>query len=160
MHSLDGRLSPEKRIMTEVHVLYWTPWLIEAHLMEAADTLRRLPDRRAGGYFSTWPDIVRTCGLGKQRTWVGPPTGQAIDRMDRTFRWLRWLDPRDQRIAWERACRLPWKVIARRHHMNRTTAWRHWVAALLTIAAHLDARAEKVSMQRFSMQHFTANLVA
>jgi len=37
----------------------YTPKDIEDRLEEAAATLRRLPDTRVPGYFSTWPPIIR-----------------------------------------------------------------------------------------------------
>jgi hypothetical protein len=42
--------------MAEPH---WTPKMVAAYLEEAADTLRRLPNHRVGGYASAWPEIVR-----------------------------------------------------------------------------------------------------
>lgn len=33
----------------------WTPSLVEERLVEAADVLKRLPERKAQGYFNTWP---------------------------------------------------------------------------------------------------------
>ena len=38
--------------MTDIR---WTPSLVEEHLVEAADVLKRLPERKAQGYFNTWP---------------------------------------------------------------------------------------------------------
>jgi hypothetical protein len=37
----------------------YTPKDIEERFEEAAATLRRLPDARVPGYFSTWPPIIR-----------------------------------------------------------------------------------------------------
>ncbi len=38
----------------------WTPSLVEARLAEAAWVLKRLPEPRRQGYFSTWPEDA-TC---------------------------------------------------------------------------------------------------
>ena len=37
---------------------HWTPADVEARLSEAGMILRRLPEPRRNGYFSTWPEIV------------------------------------------------------------------------------------------------------
>jgi hypothetical protein len=124
--------------MVESH---WTPELVEAYLAEAADTLRRLPEKRVRGYFSSWPDIVldacEAYGWEDAKTRLGPPTARAIDQMDRTLLWLRWLDRSDQKIVWDRANGRGWKAIAYEHSINRTTAWRRWCYALCLIATRL-----------------------
>ena len=38
----------------------WTADCVADHFEEAFRTLRKLPPVKAQGYFSTWPDIVRT----------------------------------------------------------------------------------------------------
>ena len=43
-----------------IHVQdHWTARMVAVYLEEAADTLRRLPEKRVQGYGSTWPDIVQ-----------------------------------------------------------------------------------------------------
>ena len=128
----------------------WTPHLVEACLAEAADTLGRLPDMQLCGHTTHWPDTQRPPHdldyplQGRVRG--GPPSATAIDRMDATLDWLHWLEPDDRRLVWDRACGVPWKILAHRHGMTRTTAWRHWVAALLTISQHLsDSRKNKTA---------------
>ena len=37
----------------------WTPALVEQRLVEAADTLRRLPPVKVQGHASSWPPMVR-----------------------------------------------------------------------------------------------------
>ena len=39
---------------------HWTPLLVEEQFAEAADVLKRLPEERVQGYFSTWPEVVRS----------------------------------------------------------------------------------------------------
>ena len=41
-------------MMTDIR---WTPSLVEERLVEAADVLKRLPERKAQGYFNTWPTM-------------------------------------------------------------------------------------------------------
>ncbi|MEO5337981.1 MAG: DUF6362 family protein [Magnetospirillum sp. WYHS-4] len=120
----------------------WTAKMVEDRIEEAADTLRRLPEQKVQGFFGTWPPVVRdfweAFGWEEARIRRGPPQPGAIDRMDEVMIWLTWLEADDARIVWLRACRTPWKLITWRFGMSRTTAWRNWVAALLTIAARLD----------------------
>jgi hypothetical protein len=125
--------------MTETH---WTPRLVEAYLAEAADTLRRLPQHRIRGYFSTWPEILRdaweTSSCADRPIRLAPSPG-AVDQMDWVLPWLRWVEECDRRIVWDRANGRPWKPIASDHGIERTTAWRRWTYALVTIAARLNA---------------------
>jgi hypothetical protein len=125
--------------MTEAH---WTPTLVEERLEEAADTLRRLPAVKVQGYFSTWPPVIRdfweAFGWNEVRVRLGPPSPAAIDRMDEALIWLSWLEPDDTRLVWLRACRVHWKLITWRFGVSRTTAWRNWVAALVSIASRLN----------------------
>lgn len=120
----------------------WTAKMVEDRIEEAADTLRRLPEQKVQGFFGTWPPVVRdfweAFGWEEARIRRGPPQPGAIDRMDEVMIWLTWLEADDARIVWLRACRTPWKLITWRFGMSRTTAWRNWVAALLTIAARLE----------------------
>jgi hypothetical protein len=119
----------------------WTPSRVAERMEEAAATLQRLPAPRVRGYFSTWPPIVRDAweAFGWEQTQVrlGPPSAEAIDRMDEALGWLHWLEADAARLVWLRACRLPWKAFIRRMRMGRTKAWQEWVMALAIIAARL-----------------------
>lgn len=123
----------------------WTPKTVDERIEEAVDTLSRLPEERVRGFFSTWPPVVRdyweAFGWDEACIRRGPPHPAAIDRMDEVLIWLTWLDAGDARLVWLRGCRTPWKLITLRFGVSRTTAWRNWVAALLTIAARLDGAA-------------------
>jgi hypothetical protein len=65
----------------------YTPKDIEERFEEAASTLRRLPDTRVPGYFSTWPPMIRAAaeayGYDPARMPRIAPTPQAISRMGR-----------------------------------------------------------------------------
>lgn len=135
--------------MTGIH---WTPRLIQAHLVEAAQTLRRLPGTQRPRAFETWPGIVR-------ETWaanVELPTGQnsvsprAIAQMNTALLWLHWLDERDQRAAWDRARGRPWKAIAHDRGVDRTTAWRQMACAFSGIAGRLNADEDAATLQQRS----------
>ena len=43
-------------------MIQWTPSLVEERLAEAAFVLKRLPEPRRQGYFSTWPEVVHSFG--------------------------------------------------------------------------------------------------
>ena len=125
--------------MDETH---WTPKLVEARFEEAADTLRRLPSVKVQGYFNTWPPVIRdfweAFGRTEVRVRPAPPAPGAIDRMDETFTWLRWLEPEETRLVWLRAEGVVWKLITYRLGVCRSTAWRQWVAALIKVASRLN----------------------
>ena len=120
----------------------WTPCRVATHIREAAETLRRLPERQALGLRSAWPEIARdfweAYGWTDARVPLGPPSAAAIDRMEETLTWFRWLAPDDTRLLWLRAEGVRWKAICRRFRISRTTAWRRWAAALARIAEALN----------------------
>ena len=126
--------------MTDPH---WTPKMVAVYLEQAADTIRRLPPVKVQGHASSWPQIVRdfweAYGWDETRVRLGPPSAAAIDQMDVTLLWLRWLEPDDARLVWKRANGRHWKVIAHEYGIDRTTAWRRWMYALVVIAARLNA---------------------
>ena len=134
----------------------WTLTLVDARLEEAADTLRRLPAVKVQGHFGTWPPIIRdfweAFGWHDVEVRPGPPSPDAIDRMDDTLRWLRWLEPDEVRLVWLRAECVRWKVIAHRFGMDRSTAWRHWTYALSKIASRLNSADATKTLQQKSLR--------
>ncbi|OSM07368.1 hypothetical protein MAIT1_04698 [Magnetofaba australis IT-1] len=118
--------------------------MVAERLEEAANTLKQLPDHNPQAVRSAWPDVVHefyeAYGHDSPRVRLGPPTGEAIDRMDQTLLWLRWLDGGDMQLVWSRACRVPWKLIGQQLGVGRTTAWQRWMAALLQVATRLNAQ--------------------
>lgn len=122
----------------------WSARMVEERLREAADVLRRLPEERIQGYFSTWPQIVHDfadlVGQEPPRLRRPPPLPDAIDRMEQVFPWLGWLEPDDGKLVWMRAEGTPWKGICWRFGIGRATAHRRWDYALSLIAWRLDGR--------------------
>ena len=121
----------------------WTIKIVEERFEEAARTMRRLPPVKIQGYFSTWPAVVHdpreAYGWEPVELRLGPPSAEAITRMEETLEWLKFLDETDERkIIWCRACNLPWKPICYRFGISRPTAWRRWVFALATIVHRLN----------------------
>jgi len=124
--------------MSELH---WTHHKIIDRLEEAAGTLRRLPDKKLQELKSNWPETIPTWGeygSDEIRLRLGPPSPDAIDRMDQTLGWLRWLEPAQARLVWARAERIPWKLILRQLGGGRETARQKLRAALSIIVSHLN----------------------
>jgi hypothetical protein len=121
----------------------WTITDIADRFEEAANTLRRMPPVNLHGYFNTWPPIVRTImeqmQAEKEPLRRGPPTAEAISRMEETLDWIFFLDSEDERrLVWLRAERVYWKQICWRIGCGRTKAWQMWVMALLKIVTRLN----------------------
>lgn len=122
----------------------WTPALVEALLAEAADTLRRLPDREArfrAGLGSAWPDVVRDAatayGAEGVRLRLGPPAPAAIDRLEGVISWLAWLNEPQRRIAWAVASGFTVARLARQIGCHRNTVANRHAAAMRLIAGRL-----------------------
>ncbi len=120
-----------------------TPREIEDRLEEAAYTLRNLPEKdRPRGYGSSWPPVVHDAkhayGYTPERPMRVIPSAAAISRMEECFDWLLMLNPEDARIVWLRAEGARWRQVCIRAGVVRSTAWRRWVAALLTISKKLE----------------------
>ncbi|MBM3555585.1 MAG: hypothetical protein FJX47_08535 [Alphaproteobacteria bacterium] len=124
--------------------LRWTASLVEERMVEAADTLKRLPEERIQDYFSTWPSVIRdyweAFGREDVRLRRGPPSAAAIDRMDEALAWLAWLDPAEARIVWLRASGERWKTVCWKVGLARTAAHQHWMYALCVISWRLNGR--------------------
>lgn len=143
----------------------WTPREIDDRLEEAALTLRRLPNppgSGARGYGSAWPEYVRDArqayGYGEARMKV-VPNAREIARMEEALEWLMLIGGKDERaaiddrqIVWMRAECYRWRQICRAIGCARSTAWRRWTAALLTIANRLNAKDKNRPARRVPKQ--------
>lgn len=123
----------------------WTVTDVADRFEDAAYTLKRLPSVKVQGYFNAWPPIVRTVMEQLQEDRVplrlGPPSAEAITRMEETIQWIFFLeDESERRLIWLRAARVPWKPICWRIGCGRTKAWQMWTIALLKIAMRLNAK--------------------
>ena len=122
----------------------WTVTDIADRFEEAVKTLRRMPPVIIKGYFNTGPPIVRTIveqmQAEREPLRRGPPSPEAISRMEETIQWIFLLDDEDERrLIWLRAERVHWKQICWRIGCGRTKAWQMWVMALLKIVTRLNA---------------------
>ncbi len=112
---------------------------IEERLQSAARTLRRLPDTKVQGYFSTWPTIIREpleiLQMKPEPMRIRPSIQDITEMEEVLFVWLKWLEPEERRLVWLRAERVRWKLICGRFSVGRTKAWEMYRRALTRIAA-------------------------
>lgn len=121
----------------------WTVTDVAERFEDAAYTLKRLPPVRVQGYFSTWPAIVRTVAeqLAEDRLpmRLGPPSAEAVARMEETIQWIFFLDDElERRLVWLRAARVPWKPIVDRLGYCRTTLHYRYRVAIYTITIRVN----------------------
>nr|CRH06158.1 conserved protein of unknown function [Candidatus Magnetococcus massalia] len=122
----------------------WDVKMVAARLEEAAETMQRLPltGLQPAAYSTSWPPILQefyeAYGWNDVKVRLGPPTPDAIDRMDEVMEWLGWLEPDDVRLLWLRAERVRWKLIQQRFGKARSTLAAHWKAALYQIVGILN----------------------
>ncbi|WP_085440268.1 DUF6362 family protein [Magnetofaba australis] len=123
---------------------FWSAQMVVDRLEEAASTLQRLPKEGPRDLKASWPQVIHdfwnAYGWDKARTRLGPPTPDAIDRMDECMEWLRWLEPEQMRLVWARAERLQWKRIMAQLGVCRETARQRYLLAVATIAARLNQK--------------------
>ncbi len=121
----------------------WTPSLVEERLAEAAYVLKRLPEEKVQGYFSTWPTMLYEFSdlVGQEpKPMRVLPSPAAISRMEETLSWTVGLDPIDGKIIWMRAYGERWKTICWTVGLQRSAAHQHWIYALCVIAFRLNGR--------------------
>jgi hypothetical protein len=126
----------------------WTHEMVAERMEEAAETLKRLPMDGPRDVRSAWPPIIRdfweAYGWDKAVVRLGPPSPDAIQRMDECLKWLQFLDVGQMRLVWAKAENLPWKTILPRIGAGRTKGWHLWREALKEIAFNLNAIENKV----------------
>ena len=123
----------------------WTVTDVADRFEEAAQTLRRMPPVKVQGYFNVYPDVIRTSIDLMQADVLpmrlGPPSAEAISRMEETIQWIFYLDDEEERrLVWLRAERVVWKRICWRLGCGRTKAWQMWTYALLKIVTRLNSK--------------------
>ncbi|MRX33203.1 DUF6362 family protein [Aminobacter sp. MDW-2] len=88
----------------------WTAKAVEESVLEAAETLMRMPnDYRVGGGGSVWGQYKDEYGPTRTKVIVRP-TGAAIDRMEKVWDWINRLPDQADRVllyawAWVKARR-------------------------------------------------------
>jgi hypothetical protein len=121
----------------------WTVTDVADRFVEAASTLRRLPNVHVQRHGSHWPAIIHTAlELWEQEKMPirrGPPLPDAISRMEETIQWIFLIDDEgERRLVWLRAEKVRWRDICLYFCCGRTKAWQMWGMALLTIATRLN----------------------
>jgi hypothetical protein len=135
--------------MPEIH---WTVTMVEERFVDAADTMKRLPDVRVPGHFNTWPKMLYE--FADLVTQAPPtftrirPTAEAITRMEETLDWLKWLEPADRKIVWLRASGERWKEVCWKAGLKRAAANEHWVYALCVVASRLNGKKVPTNMSK------------
>lgn len=114
---------------------------VEERIHDAARTLRRLPEERVQGYFSTWPKIKRDemeiLQMEKEPMRIRPSMDDITEMEEVLFVWLRWLEVDERKLVWQRAERVRWKLICAQFGVGRTKAWEMYKCALGKIAARI-----------------------
>ncbi|HCK33408.1 MAG TPA: RNA polymerase subunit sigma [Rhodospirillaceae bacterium] len=114
---------------------------VEDRIHDAARTLRRLPEERVQGYFSTWPKIKRDemeiLQMKKEPMRIRPSMDDITEMEEVLFVWLRWLEVDERKLVWQRAERVRWKLICAQFGVGRTKAWEMYKCALGKIAARI-----------------------
>ncbi len=142
----------------------WTPKIVADRLDEAASTLRRMPNTglKPQGYKTSWPiyiqEIIDGCNSEEVMIKLGPPTPDAVGRMEECLEWFQWVEPDDRKLVWLRAERFPWKIIMRRIGCGRTSAWIRWMASLTFISKMLNLIDGKKCLNILDTKHFEQNL--
>jgi tetrahydromethanopterin S-methyltransferase subunit G len=99
-------------------------------LLEAGDTLNRLPDRERGWLTAAsrahWPDVAR-CVAAEAPLRLAPAEGEAIDRLDTVLAWLPQAagtkPKRDLTVLFGLACGLPVALLRRKLGCGRRTIY-------------------------------------
>ena len=111
----------------------------EVVLVEAVDTLGRLPSARVRPCLARWPAIIRAAheayGYAEARPRRAPASHEAITRLDHTLEALRQMVLDDQRLVWSRANGFSWRAIAARVGAAPNTCRSRYLVALARFAA-------------------------
>jgi len=132
----------------------WTVERVAERFREAAQIARRLPPVRIGGYFNTWPALVRGPWeryAAEEPTLRLPPDPAAVDRMLETMGWVLWLAEDERHLVWMRAEERGWRAIGRRFGCDRTTAWRRWQRALQIVVECLETERSRGALPRIEL---------
>ncbi len=120
----------------------WTVEDIAARFDEAFDVLSVLPNPKSLGYAKRWPITLYLPRELERQTPAAmriAATPQQITRMEETLTWITWVEPDVRHLIWLRAEALPWRTIACRRGLPKTTAERYWRRGLQVIADKLTA---------------------
>ena len=115
---------------------------------EAWLTARRLPTGIRLGHGSRWPEMKfdhrEQVRRAEREVIYVRPTAEQEDRLVECINWLTPLDVTDRKLIWLRASGIPWREIALRTGVPRTSLHRHWHRALLAVQVHRDVSTTQV----------------
>lgn len=111
----------------------WNEVIVKARLVEAAETLHRLPDVGPQKMQAFWPDVPSDYGVEDVQLKPEPPSPEAIKRMDECLEWMRWHNDIAAKIVWLRAEGKPWKEIQCIVGRSRTFCFMSWNSAIQRI---------------------------
>ncbi len=131
----------------------WTWKEVEAAVKEAADTLRRLPGERPGGFKSCMPEPLRDAAdvwanaveagrFDDLKINPGPPSRASISRLDIVLTWMVLLGDDEVKVIWARAVGMGFPAMARRFGCSRHAAWQRHSRALIKLAVQLNSKKE------------------
>lgn len=124
-----------------------TPAIMAALAEEAVETIWRLewcegselPRRLRAAFHPVVHDHRETYGWQPVTVRPGPPSPDAIDRLDRFLALLaETLDDEERKLIWARAYHCRWPSIARKIRSNRYKARRAWKTAILKLTVQAN----------------------
>ena len=129
-----------------------TPEDVNARFRHAARTIRvNYPSDGPQEYGSSWPDVVMDAkdayGTGMvdfyavTKTRPAKASPQDITQAEEAMSWaINWLNSTERILVWYWAARRPMAVIAKRLHIDKSTAWRWKKRAVEKISNRLQEK--------------------
>ena len=100
---------------------------VEERLRSAARTLRRLPNVKVQGYFSTWPTIIREpleiLQMEPEPLRITPSMTDITAMEAVLVVWQKWIEREERRVVLLRAERVRANRMCVRFSFGRTTEW-------------------------------------
>lgn len=125
----------------------WTGEAVGQRMVEAADTMRRLPRVELQTRMTCWPDVAQDAarywiGYGKEPATARPasPSPAAIREMDEVLGWLFLLSAVDRKLAWARASGFTWRKLESMDGRSTMTLRKRWREILEGLAGHLNEK--------------------
>ncbi len=124
-----------------INHINWTPQLVTDYAEESISTLRKMPAVTVKGYFRSLPGVIHTPDELMQmesRPIRLKATPDEISRLEQVLSWMPWLTRRERKLFWQRAARVPWKIICQELGCTHVTGWRKHMEVLNKISSRLN----------------------
>jgi hypothetical protein len=115
---------------------------MRARTERAVETLRgiRVHNLKPARLMANWPNILRdyweSYGTVVHKNTPARPSPKAITDMENVALLIvAALNVVERGVIWDRAARLPWKIICQKLHCDRTAAWRMYTTAIMKMVA-------------------------